>query len=226
MPKRKRPKKKPPPPPATSQHGPDLPYWLPSGDYWDGLPREIRDAVPRVLAPAYRKFVLDAPGELERSLGLTLVHLIWLEVCDHVRMAVATADPLSLAATLNDPDAMIARHLNLITAKCQTAELLVKLRLVTDTLNAPPLLPSPIGRGVGGEGQLLPSPVYGRGAGGEGQLLPSPASGRGAGGEGQLLPSPVCGRGAGGEGCELPPTAPARLAPSLSFPVETSEEVP
>ena len=66
---------------------------------------------PRVLAPAYRKFVLDAPGELERSLGLTLVHLIWLEVCDHVRMALAVADSLSLDAKLNDPDAMIARHL-------------------------------------------------------------------------------------------------------------------
>jgi len=43
-------------------------------------------------------------------------------------------------------------------------------------------LPSPHGRGVGGEG-LLPSP-HGRGVGGEG-LLPSPP-GRGAGGEGNL----------------------------------------
>jgi len=43
-------------------------------------------------------------------------------------------------------------------------------------------LPSPHGRGAGGEG-LLPSP-HGRGAGGEG-LLPSPP-GRGAGGEGNL----------------------------------------
>jgi len=43
-------------------------------------------------------------------------------------------------------------------------------------------LPSPHGRGAGGEG-LLPSP-HGRGAGGEG-LLPSP-HGRGAGGEGNL----------------------------------------
>ncbi len=58
-------------------------------------------------------------------------------------------------------------------------------------------LPSPSGRGAGGEGGLpssgnLPSPA-GRGAGGEGGLqpsgnLPSPA-GRGAGGEGGLQPS-------------------------------------
>jgi hypothetical protein len=166
MSRRKRQKEVPAPLPAASQHGPDLPYWLPSGDYWDGLPREIRDAVPRILGPAYRKFVLEAGGELERSLGLTLVHLIWLEVCDHVRMALAAADSLSLAAALNDPDAMIARHLNLITAKCQTAELLVKLRLVTEALNAPPALPAPFATAAGGEDKSLPSP-FGRGAGGE-----------------------------------------------------------
>ncbi len=48
-------------------------------------------------------------------------------------------------------------------------------------------LPSPIGRGAGGEGDNLPSP-HGRGAGGEGENLPSPA-GRGAGGEGGEAPS-------------------------------------
>jgi hypothetical protein len=109
------------------QLDPDLPYWLPSGDSWNELPREIRDAIPRVLSPAYRQFVLDAPNQLERSLGLTLVHLLWLEVCDHVRMALAVADPSSLAATLANPDRLIGRHLNLITAKCR-AELLLKFR--------------------------------------------------------------------------------------------------
>ncbi len=46
------------------------------------------------------------------------------------------------------------------------------------------LLPSPSGRGAGGEGCLLPSPSVSE-AGGEGGFLPSP-SGRGAGGEGDL----------------------------------------
>jgi hypothetical protein len=50
-----------------------------------------------------------------------------------------------------------------------------------------PLLPSPSGRGAGGEGNVLPSPS-GRGAGGEGNVLPSP-SGRGAGGEGMASPN-------------------------------------
>ena len=61
---------------------------------WQLLPDGVRRAVSRVLAPAYRRFVLDAPGELERSIGLTLVHLMWLEVCDQVRLAEAAADPV------------------------------------------------------------------------------------------------------------------------------------
>jgi hypothetical protein len=125
------------------QPDPDVPHWVPTGDRWNGLPEEIRRAVPRILAPAYRRFVLDAPGELERSVGLTLVHLMWLEVCDQVYMAIATADPTSLDAILKNPEEMIDRHLNLVTAKCQTAELLVKLRLVSEALERPaPTTPS------------------------------------------------------------------------------------
>jgi hypothetical protein len=54
-------------------------------------------------------------------------------------------------------------------------------------------LPSPPGRGDGGEGNVLPSPP-GRGAGGEGNVLPSPP-GRGAGGEGRISNSdPITGQ--------------------------------
>jgi len=78
-------------------------------------------------------------------------------------------------------------------------------------------VPSPSGRGVGGEGVLSPLAHFGRGVGGEGRRaggeaisLPSPSGrgthkwvhggeGRWAGGEGFLLPSPF-GRGVGGEG--------------------------
>jgi hypothetical protein len=126
---------------------PNLPHWLPTGDRWNELPEEIRQTVPRILTPAYRRFVIDAHGELERSIGLTLVHLMWLEVCDQIHLAIVTADPTSLDAILKDPEDMIDRHLNLVTAKCQTAELLVKLRLVTEALDRPPpapLRPAPI----------------------------------------------------------------------------------
>jgi hypothetical protein len=119
-----------PPPPDRDV----IPPWLPVGNRWNELPEAVRDAVPRILVPAYREFVLDAPDELQRSVGLTLVHLLWLEVCDQMRLVEVVADPTSLATTLNDPNKMIDRHLNLVAAKGQTAELLVKLRLVNEAL--------------------------------------------------------------------------------------------
>ena len=116
----------------------DVPYWVPSGTTWQLMPSGVRRAVSQVLAPAYRRFVLDAPGELERSIGLTLVHLMWLEICDQVRLADAAADETSLTAVLSDPTALIGRHLHLAASKCQTAELLVKLRMVREAFERPP----------------------------------------------------------------------------------------
>jgi hypothetical protein len=147
---------------AAAERDPDVPYWLPAGDRWNDLPAEIRQAVPRILVPAYRRFVLDAPGELERSIGLTLVHLMWLELCGQTQLAVAAADPTALAAILQNPDDMIDRHLHLVTTKCQTAELLVKLRVMNEMLQRPPApvqpaLPPPLdvlGRVESGEGRV------------------------------------------------------------------------
>jgi hypothetical protein len=124
--------KKGPPHKAAETRDPDMPHWLPNDDRWQTLPEEIRRAVPRILTPAYNKFVLEAPSELERSMGLTMVHLMWLELCGQVQLAVAAADRTALDAILNDPDAMIDRHLHLIAAKCQTAGLLVRLRALRE----------------------------------------------------------------------------------------------
>ena len=121
---------------AAVPRNPDAPHWIPAGNRWNEMPEKIRQAVSRILAPAYRRFVLDAPGELERSIGLTLVHLMWLEVCDQVKMAVVGADPNSLDAVLSSPENMIDRHLRLTTVKCQTAELLMKLRMLGEMLQA------------------------------------------------------------------------------------------
>jgi hypothetical protein len=121
----------------------NLPPWLPTGERWEALPQNLRQAVPRLLVPAYRQFVLDAPDELQRSVGLTLVHLFWLELCNQARLSEVVADPTCLAAVLNNPEEMIDRHLNLVAAKGQTTELLVKLRLVNEALARSVAAPPP-----------------------------------------------------------------------------------
>jgi hypothetical protein len=131
---------------ATASLSPDpetLPPWLPAGDSWNDLPAAVRQAVPKILVPAYRQFVLQAPDELQRSVGLSLVHLLWLELCDQQNLVEVVANPHGLAATLHRPEEMIDRHLSLIAAKSQTSELLVKIRLVNDALarSTLPLIP-------------------------------------------------------------------------------------
>jgi hypothetical protein len=130
------------------QPGPDIPHWISTDERWRDLPKNIREAVPKILAPAYRRFVLEAPGELERTVGITLVHLAWLELCDQIQMADAVSDPTSLDAILKNPEEMLDRHFRLATIKCQVAELLLKIQVVQNALNRPspqtPALTSPL----------------------------------------------------------------------------------
>ena len=134
----------------------DAPYWIPRDSGWDMMSDATRQAVTQVLTPAYRQLVLEAGGELERSVGVTLVHLMWLEICTQMPLGLALADVTSVFAVVNYPDSMIARHLNLVGAKCQTAELLTKVQMVGEMLRreaaAAPLplaLPAPEGGELG-----------------------------------------------------------------------------
>ncbi len=228
----KKPESKPPRPKApplkaepADPPGPDIPYWIPNDAGWKKLPQQVREAVPRILAPAYRRFVLEAPGELERSVGLTLVHLTWLELCNQIQLAVASA-PDSLEAILKDPEDLLERHLRLATVKCQTAELLLKVQVVQNALQRsghshglpssvpalpvlpPPMSPLPLGEGQG-EGRSTSSPL----PLGEGQ------------GEGRSTSSPLpLGEGQG-EGRRTPPQNADRV-PDLRdlFPLPTDSE--
>jgi hypothetical protein len=127
---------------ADNGQGRDLPHWIRNDERWRRLPREIREATQQVLVPAYRQFVLDAPSEIERTVGLTLVHLTWLELCDQIKLAAA-AEPDSLESVLENPRDALDRHLRLTIAKCQTAGLLQKLQIVQTTLRRGPVVSLP-----------------------------------------------------------------------------------
>ena len=95
----------------------DAPYWLVAGDLWNHLPPAMCQAVVEILTPAYQRLVRDASDELERSAGITLIHLLWLEISEQLNMASVVADRDSILAVINDPDTLIAQHLRLVTAK-------------------------------------------------------------------------------------------------------------
>jgi cell division inhibitor SulA len=87
-------------------------------------------AVQEILTPAYRQLVLEAPDELERTAGLSLVHLIWLELSEQAEMGPVIAEPDRLMKSLNDRAGLIARHLQLLSAKSEMAQLLTRIRAI------------------------------------------------------------------------------------------------
>ena len=121
------------------QH-PDIPPWLVAGEAWEKLPDEIRDPALRILPPAYRRFVLDVPNELERSIGAALVSLTWLELCGQVRLAHVLANSDALEALFDDPRELTARHLRLVKAKCRTVALWARMRAVGHAAGVQPVI--------------------------------------------------------------------------------------
>jgi hypothetical protein len=163
------------------------------------LSEGVKRAVGEVLEPAYRRLVLEARDELERSAGITLVHLMWLEICDQAAMCDIVGNREEVDAFLKSPEEAVGRHLHLVAAKNSTAELMLKLRMVRETIQreqqlmgppeAAPALPAPaapFGKWATAEARL-PRFVEDREAA---NLLrePLPASGQPADG------SPIVGR--------------------------------
>ena len=134
------------PKPSTPKASPNgMPYWLPRHPEGKALPPGIRRAVVAVLRPLYKDLVLNAPDELERSTGLTIVHLAWLEVCDQIAMAGQATDPNSILAVVDDFRQRVNRHLELVDTKCRATELLMRdpRRLPTGPLHPVPISPAP-----------------------------------------------------------------------------------
>lgn len=55
------------------------PFFIPSGEKFERLPEAERAFISAVLEPTYREMVLEADSAIERSQGVTVTHLLWLE---------------------------------------------------------------------------------------------------------------------------------------------------
>jgi len=65
---------------VNENDAPSKPFWMPPGVTLDNLSEELRAAILGVLTPAYQKLVVAARPGLEQSTGMTVVHLLWLEI--------------------------------------------------------------------------------------------------------------------------------------------------
>lgn len=107
------------------------PYWIPPGLNIDGWPPHIRAHVAAVINPEYEELVLNAKPGVGRQMALSLLHLGWLEILDHLRLgrlvpAPAAADPEEVLG-IESRQTVIARHLRLVNAKLKISQFLLRL---------------------------------------------------------------------------------------------------
>jgi hypothetical protein len=113
---------------SAAARDPNLPLWLPDACDLERMPVEVRQAVAEIVQPAYAEMVQGAATGMEKSLGASIVHLLWLEILDQYDIKKDyTNNVLTLGMESNRKDA-IAQYIRLIDAKLRVGNFMVRLR--------------------------------------------------------------------------------------------------
>ena len=102
------------------------PPWTPPGFALDDLPAALRAAVDEVVRPAHEQLVRAAEPGMERSIGITIVQLMWMEVLDQWELP-SRRQPLAESGEPLEPSAdsgrekIIQRHLRRSAPSCGPA---------------------------------------------------------------------------------------------------------
>lgn len=112
---------------AESETDRTRPYWIPAGVSYETLPEELKAAIVGLVNPAYRALVLKAEEGLQQSTGVTVVHLLWLEILDQIELGTDFNNGVPDPEARREREALIARLLRTVGAKNKTTNLLLRL---------------------------------------------------------------------------------------------------
>jgi hypothetical protein len=113
--------------PPTHQ-GARGPLWVPEGVDLKYVPEEVRQAIAEVVEPVYERFVLGVDDPLEKSLGVTVAHLLWLEVLQQFDLKRQYTQVSAVLGLPEDREGVIDQHLRIIHSKVKVGYLLARLR--------------------------------------------------------------------------------------------------
>jgi hypothetical protein len=115
-------------PSSLEPRPPNLPLWAPDDVDLNVVPQEVQQAVAELVQPLYNQFVIGAADALEKSIGVTISHLLWLEILEQfdIKREYIKIDAL-LKIPGNRHDT-IDRHLRLIDSKLRVGYFLVRIR--------------------------------------------------------------------------------------------------
>lgn len=103
------------------------PAWIPEDVDFHNMPAPVRQAVADIVEPAYRRLVAEAEDPLERSVGMTIVHLMWLEILEQHEV-MQDYLKTSILDLRQDRCPMIDQHLRTLHAKVKVGYFLSRLR--------------------------------------------------------------------------------------------------
>jgi hypothetical protein len=107
------------------------PLWIPPGVKFETLSKTLQLALRELITPAYRELVLEVAGALEKSTGLTYVHLMWLELLQQIGLGEDVCPRLARGVTAAALQDGIGGHLHLVSAKERVGRFLLQLRNFT-----------------------------------------------------------------------------------------------
>jgi hypothetical protein len=107
---------------------PGRPLWMPEGTDLERMPVEIRQAVAEILRPAYEELVDQAGSGMEKSLGTSLVHLLWLEILEQYDIKKDYCKFDLLLEVDGTRGFAIDRYLKLVNSKLRLSSMLTRLR--------------------------------------------------------------------------------------------------
>ena len=119
------------------------PAWVPEDVDFHKVPAAVRQAVAEIIEPAYRQLVTEAEDPVERSVGVTLVHLMWLEILEQHE----TKHEYLKTSILNLPQdrfATIDQHLRTLHTKVKVGYFITRLREMRRQSETPAELPPAI----------------------------------------------------------------------------------
>jgi hypothetical protein len=125
-------------PPAPRPPNAQRPLWAPEDADLSVVPPEVQQAITELIEPTYQEFVVEAADGLEKSIGISLTHLLWLELLEQFDMK---RQYVQVDAVLNLPGnrhESIAQHLRLVESKVRVGYFLVRIRELAEQAAARP----------------------------------------------------------------------------------------
>jgi hypothetical protein len=104
------------------------PLWIPPGLKIDTLAPGLQFAIKEIINPVYDELVLSAPNAFERSIGLSYVHLAWLELIEQIEFGRALELDLPKGRGTEGHQDRIGRYLHVVTTKDKVAKFLLEVQ--------------------------------------------------------------------------------------------------